>query len=117
MDYYKLDENDCPRLVEMDDYYDWQRSLPEETRTGIGFTLAFNEGAKGNVSTVYLGADHSYDRGQPVLWETMFFPTSGDAETCVRYRSREEALTGHILICKRHNVPTDTTAPPSSPAQ
>lgn len=48
------------------------------------------------VSTVFLGLDHSYNRGrgEPVLWETMIFggPHDGYQE---RYTSRDDALAGH----------------------
>jgi hypothetical protein len=51
------------------------------------------------VSTVFLGLDHSHAHaGPPVLWETMIFGADEghdlhDAQW--RYRSRAEALAGH----------------------
>ena len=46
------------------------------------------------VSTVFLGLDHSYVKGKPILWETMIFEGSLDVYQ-ERYTSHEEALTGH----------------------
>ena len=46
------------------------------------------------VSTVFLGLDHSFGSGPPLLWETMIFggPLDGDEW---RYASRSEAVAGH----------------------
>lgn len=49
-------------------------------------------GAK--VSTVFLGLDHSFDEGVPILWETMIFGGQHDQEQW-RYATRDEALKGH----------------------
>jgi hypothetical protein len=46
------------------------------------------------VSTVFLGLDHSFVDGPPVLWETMIFGGPHD-EYQERYTSREAALAGH----------------------
>lgn len=46
------------------------------------------------VSTVFLGLDHSWNGGPPVLWETMIFggPHDGYQD---RYTSRAQAEKGH----------------------
>jgi hypothetical protein len=48
------------------------------------------------VSTIFLGIDHAWGGGPPVLWETMIF---GDKsffnDRQMRYTSREDALAGH----------------------
>lgn len=46
------------------------------------------------VSTVFLGVDHSFGGGTPLLYETMIFGGPLD-ETCCRYATREAALAGH----------------------
>jgi len=46
------------------------------------------------ISTVFLGIDHSFDDGPPVLWETMIFGGKHD-QYQERYRSREDAIAGH----------------------
>lgn len=45
-------------------------------------------------STVFLRLDHAYDGGTPILYETMVF--GADEEFQCRYRTREDALDGHI---------------------
>ena len=46
------------------------------------------------VSTVFLGLDHSYGHGPPLLFETMVF-VNGVSETCDRYSTWAEAEEGH----------------------
>jgi hypothetical protein len=48
------------------------------------------------VSTVFLGIDHAFGGGPPVLWETMVFGGPMDGEQS-RYRSEIEARAGHSL--------------------
>lgn len=58
-------------------------------------SLAWTKLADGRtVSTVFLGIDHSFRSGPPVLWETMVFGNSDDSRQ-TRYRSAEAALRGH----------------------
>lgn len=52
-------------------------------------------GARGKVSTVFLGIDHDFlGQGAPVLWESMIFGGPLD-QTQRRYTSRARALRGH----------------------
>lgn len=46
------------------------------------------------VSTVFLGMDHSFMGGPPLLFETMIFGGEHDGY-CERYSTWEEAETGH----------------------
>jgi hypothetical protein len=48
------------------------------------------------VSTVFLGLDHSFGDGPPLLWETMIFGGEHD-QYQERYTTRDEALKGHRL--------------------
>ena len=50
------------------------------------------------VSTVFLGLDHSFDRGAPILFETMIFGGKQD-EYQDRYHTWEEAEIGHRQAC------------------
>ena len=63
------------------------------------------------VSTVFLGIDHSFGLGDPVLWETMIF--GGDYDIASdRYRSRKDAIVGHelwVLVAKGEMTPIDAT--------
>jgi hypothetical protein len=48
------------------------------------------------VSTVWLGLDHSYSRSDPILiFETMVFGGDEYDGECWRYSTEEEARTGH----------------------
>lgn len=64
----------------------------------------FGEGdARVTVSTVFLGTDHNYGGGPPVLWETMTFggPLDGEQE---RYHTAGEAARGHVAMLRRARV-------------
>lgn len=52
------------------------------------------------VSTVFLVLDHSSDRGPPMLFETMVFPSETDFEEFYmrRYSTWDEAAAGHAEI-------------------
>ena len=52
-----------------------------------------------SVSTVFLGLDHSYFTGPPILFETMVFRAGGSGETD-RYSTWEEAEKGHAEMVK-----------------
>lgn len=49
------------------------------------------------VSTVWLGMDHAFGSGAPLIFETMVFPSESDFTDldCRRYSTEEEAVTGH----------------------
>lgn len=51
------------------------------------------------VSTVFLGLDHSFGSGDPILFETMIFGGERDG-FLQRYSTRDEALKGHGAIVK-----------------
>lgn len=51
-------------------------------------------GAEVRVSTVFLGLDHGWGDGPPVLWETMTFGLRAD-EPQWRYTSKADAIVGH----------------------
>jgi hypothetical protein len=52
------------------------------------------------VSTVFLGLDHSFGTGPPLLFETMVFGGAMDQETD-RYTTWEQAEAGHAAMCGR----------------
>jgi hypothetical protein len=57
--------------------------------------LAYDELPGGiEVSTVFLGDDHSFFGGSPILWETLVTYPDRDSEID-RYLSKDEALIGH----------------------
>jgi hypothetical protein len=56
-----------------------------------------------SVSTIFLGNDHNYGLNEdstPILFETMVFGGEYN-ELCFRYRTLEEARTGHKDVCWR----------------
>lgn len=50
---------------------------------------------KHRVSTVWLGANHNFSGGPPILFETMVFGPDDADEYMVRYSTEDEARTGH----------------------
>jgi len=55
------------------------------------------------VSTVFLGIDHNFKEGPPLLFETMVFPKKGDSELDMkRYSTYEEAEEGHKKMVKKY---------------
>lgn len=54
------------------------------------------------VSTVWLGLDHGFGRGAPVIFETMVFHTGSSSDLdCERYCTEEEASEGHERIADK----------------
>ena len=87
-----LDDDGNP--VPCDDLIVWGRRF-ESAQRSVARTPLILRDLEIEVSTVFLGIDHSFgDDGPPVLWETMVFGL-GDfgAEHQRRHCSREEA--GH----------------------
>lgn len=99
--YYILKDHE-PVGVDIDEYMAWMqrhkygpRSVnykdnPEDL-TRVGWT-EIEPGIE--VSTVFLGLDHGWGDGPPILFETMTFggPHDGD---CERYSTWNEAVVGH----------------------
>jgi hypothetical protein len=61
------------------------------------------------VSTLFLGIDHNWGDGSPVLWETMIFGGPHD-QYQERYTSRQAALKGHEWAVKLASEPTPAEA-------
>lgn len=55
------------------------------------------------VSTVWLGLDHSFNGGKPLIFETMVFSEKGDGNELEmkRYSTEEEAIKGHKEMVKK----------------
>lgn len=69
-------------------------------------------GDLGRVSTVWLGLDHGWDDGPPLIFETLVFdgPLEGEME---RYSTEEQARTGHDFMVMRLTVLRDEGAWPA----
>ena len=52
------------------------------------------------VSTVFLGLDHSFGSGRPLLFETLVFGGKHDGDM-ERYSTWEEAEIGHKQMCEK----------------
>jgi hypothetical protein len=52
------------------------------------------------VSTVFLGLDHSWGGGPPLLFETMVFGGDNDQDQ-ERYTTWEQAEIGHKSMCEK----------------
>ena len=85
--YYVLDDNNVPILEDADKFVKW---IIEPKNRRIAETKV---GAK-IVSTVFLGIDHGFDGGPPVLFETIVFGGEGSSYM-QRYCTYEGALEGH----------------------
>lgn len=53
------------------------------------------------VSTVFLGLDHQFGNGPPLLFETMTFGPNDDGQEEHRYSTWDEAEAGHAAIVER----------------
>lgn len=91
MDNYILDEKGDP--VKEPDLLKWAKWFECGNRSLKRDTVF--DGV--DVSTVFLGLDHGFNGGAPVLWETMVFGGEHD-EYQERYNTKEQALEGHERI-------------------
>lgn len=90
---YILDENGQPKQV--DDIIEWSRWFETHPRT-----IAHDQFSSCRVSTVFLGIDHNFFGGPPLLWETLVFGGPLDMQGD-RYASAEDALAGHAEFVAR----------------
>lgn len=89
-DKYILDENNQPLMV--NDLMTWAEWMETGDRR-----VAFTDIDEVEVSTVFLGLDHSFlSEGPPVLFETMIFGGEHDG-WMERYSTWEEAEIGHNI--------------------
>lgn len=95
MKWYILDENDNPVEADMLTSAEF---FELKDRRRVGFT-EFSDGA--NLSTVFLGLDHSFNGGPPVLFESLWFGGFFD-EDMTRYYTKQEALAGHNLLVQKY---------------
>ena len=92
----------CPDLL------GWARWLETADRR-----VALTEHELFRVSTVFLGLDHRFGRGPPLLFETMVFMKTGNPDAtdileradesidCARYANWEDAELGHQAMVRR----------------
>ena len=77
------------------DMLTWGRWFESANRVVAGTKVG-----KALVSTVFLGLDHNWGDGPPIVFETLVFggPHDGEEE---RYATWEEAERGHAVMVKR----------------
>jgi len=63
----------------------------------VAFGQVTFDGKQLDVSTVWLGIDHNFSRGEhrPHIFETMVFGDCDFDQDCVRYSTEQDALEGH----------------------
>jgi len=79
----------------------WPVSALETPLDRGHWVVAKTKVADWEVSTVFLGLDHSFGGPPPVLWETMVFGIPGGRDVQVRYTSAADARDGHAGIVAR----------------
>jgi len=82
-----LDENGNPK--EEKNLLTWAKWFEIADRR-----IARTKIGKSEISTVFLGLDHSFGESNPILFETMVFGGTLDGEQN-RYHTKKEALKGH----------------------
>mgnify|MGYP001599867616 CR=1 FL=1 len=81
---------------------EWARLLEDESVRRVAFTK-LPSGAV--VSTVWLGLDHNFGAGPPLIFETMVFGLPDGEEPQERYSTETEALAGHKAMCAKYESP------------
>ena len=92
--FYILDDAGDP--VACADLLVWGRWIEDNDRQVAEDFVTFKD-VTVRVSTVFLGLDHNFGDGPPILYETMVFEGENDQDQ-YRYGSREEALAGHEAV-------------------
>ena len=81
--------------VKCENIAEWGQWFEKDDRK-IDHTIISDTGDE-YVSTVFLGLDHSFGDGPPILFETMVFGGPLDQEMD-RYATMEEAQAGHLVM-------------------
>lgn len=88
--YYILDDDGNPIATDVQTWGRWFEDI------GLRRRIAYDKIGALQISTVFLGLNHQWGDGPPVLWETMVFGLPDDAdEIQLRYTSKVDALKGH----------------------
>jgi hypothetical protein len=101
---YILDQ-DRERPVPCPDLMTWARWWAAADQRGIRKVGATQVGDV-MVSTVFLGLDHRFGFGAPLLWETMSFSSDGESLDCWRCGgNREQAEAQHAEVVASYSGP------------
>ena len=88
--------NDKGEPMPCDNVLEWGRFMEDRALRIVEHTMVGTI----KVSTVFLGLDHSFCSGPPMLWETMIFGGPLDQEMD-RYHSLDSAQLGHAQTVAR----------------
>lgn len=70
--HYILDAKGNPTVTDLMTWAEWfERSCKDFKKTGRRVAVTYL--GRYSISTVFLGLNHNYGKGPPVLWETMVF--------------------------------------------
>lgn len=103
IDYYDRDGNPLT-LEEWADLFQPDYQIVAKTLTEAG-----------EVSTVWIGINHQWGPGPPLVFETMVFEEPGDPSSdneMRRYSTEEEALRGHLEVVERLGGPIGVPSRP-----
>jgi len=89
---YILDGKNPILCDDIDAYGDWMwNNNTRISRETVG---------ESEISTIFLGLDHSFNGKIPILFETMVFDGPLDGEM-IRYATWDEAMIGHKVMIKK----------------
>ena len=98
MNQYILKGKEAVACGDIKEWGEWfgkaDRKVARETVDGV------------EVSTVFLGLDHSFGDGPPLLFETMVFggEMDGDQDRCTTWEQAEEMHRAMVARVKGHNA-------------
>lgn len=92
MSYFYLNEDHSVRECGM---CEWATQFEEMAKNNTKHVAEETVNGK-HVSTVWLGLNHNYFGGVPLIFETMIFEEDSSSDIyCERYSTWDEALEGH----------------------
>jgi len=97
---------DGQTAVEEPDILKWGRWFEDSSRR-VDESFIFKGEEKARISTVFLGVDHSFGDGKPILFETMVFGGELDEEM-ERCSTWEEAEIMHQAMCEKVRKANET---------
>ena len=83
------------KIIPCPDFFQWAKWLETADRIIAKDTIGDSY-----ISTVFLGLDHSFSKGPPLLFETLVFGGKLDQEMD-RYSTWDEAIDGHKAMIER----------------
>jgi len=91
-DFYILDRHDVTPCIDIKLWGEWLAKADRKVKREIV--------GKSDISTVFLGLDHSFKDGSPLLFETLVFGGPIDGEMN-RYETWDEAVKGHNEMVRK----------------